>query len=64
MGDVQGLSLSMNQLQGRLPGVALRDMRGLVNLDLSYNEIEGARRGSVLDARYDRGMPFLGENVF
>ena len=43
MGDVRGLSLSMNQLQGRLPGAALRDMGGLTSLDLSYNEIEGVR---------------------
>eukprot|EP00904_Undaria_pinnatifida_P003152 jgi/Undpi1/12838/HiC_scaffold_7.g02505.m1 len=57
VGDVQGLSLSMNQLQGRLPGVALRDMRGLVNLDLSYNEIEGTlplELGALVHMQYLR----------
>lgn len=41
VGSVQGLSLAGNQLQGELPGAALAEMRGLVTLDLSDNEIEG-----------------------
>ncbi|CAM9531695.1 unnamed protein product [Scytosiphon promiscuus] len=41
VGDVQGLFLRGNQLQGVLPGQALADMHGLVTLDLSDNEIEG-----------------------
>lgn len=41
MGDIQELLLSGNQLQGALPGAALADLRGLVTLDLSDNEIGG-----------------------
>ncbi|CAN0547732.1 unnamed protein product, partial [Ectocarpus sp. 8 AP-2014] len=43
VGDVQGLRLSDNQLQGVLPGAALTNIRGLVTLDLSGNEIGGIR---------------------
>lgn len=41
VGDIQGLSLSGNQLQGVLPGAAMADLRGMVTLDLSNNEIGG-----------------------
>lgn len=41
MGDIQGLVLPGNQLQGVFPGAALADLRGLVTLDLSDNEIGG-----------------------
>ncbi|CAM9210485.1 unnamed protein product [Ectocarpus fasciculatus] len=41
VGDVQGLRLSDNQVQGVLAGAALTNMRGLVTLDLSGNEIGG-----------------------
>lgn len=45
VGDIQGMSLAGNQLQGALPGAALADLRGLITLDLSDNEIGG--RGLV-----------------
>lgn len=35
------LCLSGNQLQGELPGAALADIKSLVTLDLSDNEIQG-----------------------
>lgn len=41
VGDIQGLVLAGNQLQGVLPGTALADLRGLVTLDISDNEIGG-----------------------
>lgn len=41
VGCVEVLGLSGNQLQGELPGAALADIKSLVTLDLSDNEIQG-----------------------
>lgn len=43
VGMVGGLSLAGNQLQGTLPGAALAELRGLAALDLSNNELGGAK---------------------
>lgn len=41
-GEVSGLSLAGNQLQGEIPGDALAGLKGLITLDLSDNEVEGS----------------------
>lgn len=59
MGDIQGLVLRGNQLQGVLPGAALADLQGLVMLDLSDNEIGGWQRVGVFAAKKKRPYPPL-----
>lgn len=61
VGDVQGLSLAGNQLQGDLPGPSLAALKGLVTLDLSNNEIEGAFSQSIPMAARFRPLMLLRE---